>query len=127
MWHHDSNLFLRAWTRWESVAEDRRCPHRERAKLAPVKKRQDKVERAAELITRRIGLDGGPSSNDAPLHASIMNGLMSRPRQRPKVDDVERAPAPGAPPVPNAQWNEIENRWERWDPAADAWVPVTLE
>ena len=38
--------------------------------------------------------------------------------------DVER----GAEPVqasPGAQWNEVEQRWERWDDTAAAWVPVT--
>lgn len=42
----------------------------------------------------------------------------------PEVDDLERAPKPGEPPVPGAQWDELHRRWEIWDERAQAWVVV---
>lgn len=43
---------------------------------------------------------------------------------RPPVDDLDRAPQQGAPPVPGAQWDEVHQRWESWDEAAGEWVVV---
>jgi hypothetical protein len=40
------------------------------------------------------------------------------------VDDVGRSAAPGDPPVPGAQWDELHGRWEHWDDASQAWVIV---
>jgi hypothetical protein len=40
------------------------------------------------------------------------------------VDDVERSPVAGDPPVPGAQWDELHGRWEVWDEGAQAWVVV---
>lgn len=42
------------------------------------------------------------------------------------VIDLRRIPEPDEH-VPGAQWNEVAGRWERWDDAADAWVPVPVE
>ena len=41
-----------------------------------------------------------------------------------RVDDVGRSAAPGDPPVPGAQWDELHGRWEHWDDASQAWVIV---
>jgi hypothetical protein len=62
------------------------------------------------------------------------------------VDDLERRAEPGIPPVAGAQvvpdvhraspsgpaprgaqWNEVEDRWERWDEASESWVEATVE
>jgi hypothetical protein len=43
---------------------------------------------------------------------------------REPVDDVEREGVQGEPPVPGAQWDEVHDRWERWDEDAQAWVVV---
>jgi hypothetical protein len=40
------------------------------------------------------------------------------------VDDLQRIPAPGPPPVPGAQWDELHHRWEIWDDAAQGWLVV---
>ena len=40
------------------------------------------------------------------------------------VDDLERTPERGEPPVAGAQWDELHRRWEVWDAAAEAWVIV---
>lgn len=38
------------------------------------------------------------------------------------------APEPqGPPPVEGAQWDEVAGDWIRWDPAANAWIPVEVE
>jgi hypothetical protein len=37
------------------------------------------------------------------------------------VLDVDRAPPPSEAP-PGAQWNEVAQRWERWDEATESWV-----
>ena len=39
----------------------------------------------------------------------------------PVIPDVPRAPEPGSGP-PGAQWNEVADRWERWDEASETWV-----
>lgn len=31
----------------------------------------------------------------------------------------------GPPPVEGAQWDEVHGRWVHWDPATNAWVPVS--
>jgi hypothetical protein len=40
------------------------------------------------------------------------------------VDDVHRGAQEGEPPVPGAQWDELHERWEHWDEAAEAWIIV---
>lgn len=40
------------------------------------------------------------------------------------IDDVDRLPVPGAPPVPGAQWDEVHARWEVWDRSSAHWVVV---
>lgn len=53
-----------------------------------------------------------------------MAGDMAHEAVRPPVDDLERVAQPGEPPVPGAQWDELHQRWERWDEDAQAWVVV---
>lgn len=74
----------------------------------------------ASTWTRRNG-----GSDDTLLHASILSDLVGERAGPPgRVDDVKRVPAPSARPEPHAQWNEISGRWERWDTAANEWLPV---
>jgi len=40
------------------------------------------------------------------------------------VDDLDRAGVKGEPPVPGAQWDELHQRWERWDADTETWVLV---
>jgi hypothetical protein len=40
------------------------------------------------------------------------------------VDDLARSAAPGDPPEPGAQWDEVHRRWERWDEDSQAWVVI---
>ena len=40
------------------------------------------------------------------------------------VEDVDRAPEGGEPPVKGAQWDEVHQRWEAWDDATEQWVVV---
>lgn len=40
------------------------------------------------------------------------------------MDDLDRAPVLGEPPVPGAQWDEAHRRWERWDERTHMWVVV---
>ncbi|MEQ1787891.1 MAG: hypothetical protein ABL966_12620, partial [Acidimicrobiales bacterium] len=43
---------------------------------------------------------------------------------REPLDDHERVPAEGPPPVPGAQWDELHGRWERWDRVGQYWVVI---
>jgi hypothetical protein len=38
--------------------------------------------------------------------------------------EVARVPVPGEPPVPGAQWDEVNARWEAWDPIVQRWHVV---
>lgn len=70
-----------------------------------------------------------PGDGVAPLDENRLTPLLSRELlhadevepEAPVVPDVDRAPAPECGP-PGAQWNEVADRWERWDEAAEAWV-----
>jgi hypothetical protein len=42
------------------------------------------------------------------------------------VSDVVRAPAHGPGPE-GAQWNEVADRWERWDEGRQAWVEALAD
>lgn len=42
------------------------------------------------------------------------------------VIDLDRAARPPQP-VPGAQWNEVQGRWERWDEAAGAWIEARAD
>jgi hypothetical protein len=71
--------------------------------------------------------DGVAPAVENPLPANLARELHHAEEleadDQPPVDDVERAPEPPEP-VPGAQWNEVEARWERWDDAAGTWVAV---
>lgn len=41
-----------------------------------------------------------------------------------RIVDLDREVAYGEPPVPGAQWDELRQRWERWDEVAGHWVTV---
>jgi hypothetical protein len=57
------------------------------------------------------------------LAREVQRGAELEAADEPPVPDVDRVPEPETA-VPGAQWNEVEGRWERWDEAAGAWVPV---
>lgn len=69
--------------------------------------------------------DGVAPTVENPLPAPMARGLLHADdladEAPPAVPDVQRAPAPGSGPA-GAQWNEVANRWERWDEATEAWV-----
>jgi hypothetical protein len=71
--------------------------------------------------------DGVAPAEENPLPAELARDLLLDEERhaddRPDEPDVERAPEPPEH-VPGAQWNEVEARWERWDDAAGAWIPV---
>lgn len=74
--------------------------------------------------------DGTTPATENPLPANLARELhdaeLLAAHDRPVEPDVDRAPEPPVH-VPGAQWNEIEARWERWDDAAGAWIPVDGE
>lgn len=73
-----------------------------------------------------------PGDRIDPLHENPLTPTLARELHHaeeleddlPVVPDVERAPAPDSGP-PGAQWNEVAQRWERWDEEAEAWVEAT--
>jgi hypothetical protein len=44
--------------------------------------------------------------------------------EREPVDDEPRVALPDEPPVEGAQWDEMHQRWERWDEPSESWVVV---
>lgn len=54
-----------------------------------------------------------------------MSEMVGKADRSVSVTDVERAPTPGEPPVPHAQWNEVERQWELWDAKAGGWVAAS--
>ena len=75
-----------------------------------------------------VGDDAG--AGVAPLHENPFTAILARELlhadalegdQPAPVPDVGRAPAPKDAP-PGAQWNEVAERWERWDETSEAWV-----
>lgn len=77
---------------------------------------------------------GDPGDGVAPDEENLMGATLAREllhadeldAEHVPVPDVERAAEPAVGP-PGSQWNEVEGRWDRWDDAARAWVPVTDE
>jgi hypothetical protein len=71
--------------------------------------------------------DGVAPAEENPLPAQLARELHHAEQleadEPAAAPDVERAPEPPQQ-VPGAQWNEVEARWERWDDAAGAWLPV---
>jgi hypothetical protein len=64
------------------------------------------------------------SSNPFSTRASIGSEMADETGAREPVSDRERSAKPDDPPVPEAQWDEVHGRWERWDDGAQAWVIV---
>jgi hypothetical protein len=81
---------------------------------------------------------GDPGSGVDPAHEhdmtpaerrAVVDNLDRRRRARVEPTTVEAPPTSSppagvAPPTPGAQWNEVNDRWERWD--GSAWVAVDL-
>jgi hypothetical protein len=61
-------------------------------------------------------------TGDDESRGRIVAGMGEEPRRH--VDDVEREPVEGEPPVPGAQWDEVHQRWEAWDEGSQQWVVV---
>jgi hypothetical protein len=59
---------------------------------------------------------------DPESRIRIAAGMGEEPRRQ--VDDVEREPIEGEPPVPGAQWDEVHQRWEAWDEERQQWIVV---
>jgi hypothetical protein len=73
--------------------------------------------------------DGVAPADENPLPAEVARELLHADEMEavhPLLPDVARAPEPGSGP-PGAQWNEVEERWERWDEASGSWVVATDE
>lgn len=70
--------------------------------------------------------DGVAPADENPLPAPLARELVRADDVEPeeRYQDVDRTPAPGLPPEPGAQWNEVDARWERWDDTSSSWVPV---
>ena len=77
---------------------------------------------------------GDPGDGIAPEDENAMPALLARDLlhademefQHMPVDDVARAPEPTEGPA-GAQWNEVTDRWERWDEAAGEWVAAEAD
>jgi hypothetical protein len=67
--------------------------------------------------------DDDGTSNPFSTHAEIGTNMLDESSRQP-VEDVDRAPTPGEPPVPGAQWDELHRRWELWDEGTEEWVVV---
>jgi hypothetical protein len=70
--------------------------------------------------------DGVATEDENPVPSLLARELLHADEldsEHVPVPDVARAAEPDHGP-PGAQWNEIEGRWDRWDEAAAAWVPV---
>lgn len=71
--------------------------------------------------------DGVAPLDENPLTPTLARELLHADEveaaHAPAVD-VGRAPAP-TEALPGAQWNEVAERWERWDEASEAWVDAT--
>src|SRR5262245_56907523 len=75
-----------------------------------------------EVVGDEAG-DGVAPEAENPLPALLARELArddDLEKARPADGDVARAAEPTEGP-PGAQWNEITNRWERWDEATEAW------
>lgn len=69
-----------------------------------------------------------PPEEENPLPAQLARELVRADDLEPdeRYEDVPRVAEPsGEPPMPGAQWNEVEARWERWDEDRQAWVEIT--
>jgi len=77
---------------------------------------------------------GDPGDGIAPEDENQMAPTLARDLlhademefQHMHVDDVARAPEPTQGPA-GAQWNEVTDRWERWDEAAGEWVAAETD
>ena len=77
---------------------------------------------------------GDPGDGIAPEAESQMAPTLARDLlhademefQHMPVADVARAPEPTEGPA-GAQWNEVTDRWERWDEAAGEWVAADAD
>ena len=73
--------------------------------------------------------DGVAPAVENPLPALLARELLEDDEieaRHETVADVDRS-SPQGPAPRGAQWNEVTDRWERWDEAAEAWVEATVE
>jgi len=71
--------------------------------------------------------DGVPIAEENPLPSLLSRDLLLADDlevEHQPVSDVERA-SPVGPAPRGAQWNEVNDRWERWDEATETWVEAT--
>jgi hypothetical protein len=79
-----------------------------------------------------VGDDAGDGVSTAdenplpPLLAREVQHAEELAMEHQPVADVHRS-SPQGPAPRGAQWNEVTDRWERWDEATGAWVEATVE
>jgi hypothetical protein len=94
-----------------------------------IHRRWEQWDEAAQawMVVGDVG-DGVAPLDENPLAAPLARDLLHaddlEAAEAAPVPDVDRAPAPTEAP-PGAQWNEVAERWERWDEATEGWVEAT--
>lgn len=84
-------------------------------------------EVAAEWLVVGEGGDGVAPADENPLPSLLAREVLlaeDLDAEHHAVADVPRA-SPDGPTPSGAQWNEVTDRWERWDEATEAWVEAT--
>ena len=95
----------------------------------------DEVHRRWEVWDEAAGawqVVGGAGDGVAPVDENPLPPLLAREvlladelaAEHQEMPDVPRVSPHGAAP-PGAQWNEVTDRWERWDESTDSWVEAT--
>ncbi len=73
--------------------------------------------------------DGIAPADENPLTANLAREILRTDEletEHEVVPDVSRGAVRGDPP-PGGQWNEVLERWERWDEAGGAWVEAASD
>ena len=98
----------------------------------------DELHRRWEVWDEAAGawvVVGDAGDGVAPADENLLPPLLAREmlhadeveaRDQPSVADVHRS-SPHGPAPRGAQWNEVTDRWERWDEASEQWVEATVE
>ena len=95
----------------------------------------DEVHRRWEVWDEASGewqVVGDAGDGVAPVDENPLPPLLAREilladdldAEHHTVSDVARA-SPAGPAPRGAQWNEVTDRWERWDEATGSWVEAT--